>query len=166
MEENIPAVVEKNIPTVAHLIAINPAQHSTAEPPIYILLDGNIIPIQIASATTPLPAPVPALPPALGAAAASSDGHKPLVKIAPLPSISASQGSCILIAGIMPAGVAGVKTPLNEGASTSGVGSSSIGGGTTGVAAAKTNLSRIHKCTFDGCNKSYTKCSHLKAHIR
>ena len=55
------------------------------------------------------------------------------------------------------------KTTL---ANTNFINENTSNGSTAQSPKAKRALARTHKCTFEGCNKSYTKSSHLKAHQR
>ncbi|CAK8685577.1 unnamed protein product [Clavelina lepadiformis] len=76
--------------------------------------------------------------------------QKNLIKIAPLPVISAQPGSCIMIAGIAP------ENSLQP----------SVSGSSKHSKPEINDALRIHCCPYSGCTKRYTKSSHLKAHIR
>jgi len=141
--------------TMAHLVAVNSSETqpstSTASTsaPLFLLLDGKMIPVTIAQVVpNTTPSPVTILPgPQVTERNEPQTSQKPLTKIAPLPVISAQQGSCILIAGIAPGAVAS-DSEINK-----------------QLKKEKDSL-RVHACNYKGCNKTYKKSSHLKAHIR
>lgn len=56
--------------------------------------------------------------------------------------------------------------PLGLGDSSAGQGSGIVVGGQKFQKNPMADLIKMHKCTFPGCTKMYTKSSHLKAHLR
>lgn len=128
----------------------------------------QIQPVQIKQEPTVAPVTQPTPPPAL-----TSD-----IKIAQLlvniqgqtfalvPHILPSPNTSVSSKFVRIAPVPIAAKPLGQANPSGGQGSGVLVGGQKFPKNPVADLIKMHKCTFAGCNKMYTKSSHLKAHLR
>ncbi|XP_067096551.1 Krueppel-like factor 15 [Osmerus mordax] len=132
------------------------------------------------SATVPAPAsqPHPQPPIQLQPLAQASPG--PDIKVAQLlvsihgqtfalvpqlvPQANLNSSSSSKFVRIAPVPIA--SKPLGDGGLGGGPGSGFLVGGQKYQKSSVADLIKMHKCSFPGCSKMYTKSSHLKAHLR
>ncbi|XP_059397544.1 Krueppel-like factor 15 [Carassius carassius] len=84
-------------------------------------------------------------------------------QVTPPTSLNSSSSKFVRIA---PVPIAAKPLGLGENGTFDGQGTGLVAGGHKFQKSSVADLIKMHKCSFPGCAKMYTKSSHLKAHLR